>query len=186
MHGQLLRVWLASGEGEVRLTTLCDARAYPAPEFKTVYGEGWGEATYFDRYKNIFKVERYSGTSVAAVEQAVYGVFFLMTLESRLTQPAQAALAQQGADRHTKFVPQVNRAARYLALLARVVVLLLSLPSAAQVLAELPHLFGQHPTLLRPGRQFIRRLGLNSMLLANRVGYRRNDDYIEYYYRSLH
>ena len=153
---RLVRVLLSSGEVEVLLTTLCDAQAYPAHDFKQVYGERWGEETFFDRFKNIFEVERFSGTSVAAVEQDVHGVFFLMTLESILTQPEQAALAQRGAARQTKFVPQVNRVESYVALLDRVVLLLLSPQDEATVLAELHHLFGKNPTLLRPGRQYFR------------------------------
>jgi Transposase DDE domain len=152
---RLVRVLLSSGEVEVLLTTLCDAQAYPAHDFQPVYGERWGEETFFDRFKNIFEVERFSGTA-AAVEQEVYGVFFLMTLESILTKPAQAALAQQGAARKTKFVPQVNRAESYVALLDRVVLLLLSPQADAEVLAELHHLFSKNPTLQRPGRQFVR------------------------------
>jgi Transposase DDE domain len=153
---RLVRVLLSSGEVEVLLTTLCDAQAYPAPEFQGVYGERWGEETFFDRFKNIYEVERFSGTSVAAIEQDIHGLFFLMTLESILTKPEQAALAQQGAARKTKFVPQVNRAESYVALLDRVVQLLLSPQSEAQVLAELHHLFAKNPTLQRPGRQYVR------------------------------
>jgi hypothetical protein len=153
---RLVRVLLASGEVEVLLTTLCDAQAYPASEFKQVYGERWGEETFFDRFKNIFEVERFSGTTLAAVEQDIHGLFFLMTLESILTKPEQAALAQQGVARETKYVPQVNRAESYVALLDRVVLLLLSPQSEAEVLAELHHLFSKNPTLQRPGRQFIR------------------------------
>lgn len=153
---RLVRVLLSSGAVEVLLTTLCDAQAYPARAFKPVYGERWGEETFFDRFKNIFEVERFSGTTVAAVEQDIYGLFFLMTLESILTKPEQVALAQQGAARATKFVPQVNRAESYVALLDRVVLLLLSPRSEGEVLAELHHLFRQNPTLQRPGRQFIR------------------------------
>ena len=153
---RLVRVLLASGEVEVLLTTLCDVQAYPAREFKQVYGERWGEETFFDRFKNIFEVERFSGTTVAAVEQDIAGLFFLMTLESILTKPEQAALAQQGVARETKYVPQVNRAESYVALLDRVVLLLLSPRSEDEVLAELHHLFRKNPTLQRPGRQFIR------------------------------
>ena len=72
---RLVRVLLSSGEVEVLLTTLCDAQAYPAREFKPVYGARWGEETFFDRFKNIFEVERFSGTTVAAVEQDIYGLF---------------------------------------------------------------------------------------------------------------
>lgn len=153
---RLVRVLLSSGEVEVLLTILCDAQAYPASDFKQVYSERWGEETFFDRFKNIWEVERFSGTSVAAVEQDVQGVFFLMTLESILTKPEQAALAHQGAARQTKFVPRVNRAESYVALLDRVVRLLLSPQDEATVLAELHHLFGKNPTLRRPGRQYFR------------------------------
>ena len=162
---RLVRVLLSSGEVEVLLTTLCDRQAYPASAFKQVYGWRWQEETYFDRCKNIFEVERFSGTTVAAVEQEVHGVFFLMTLESLLTKPEQAALAQQGVERQTKFVPQVNRAESYVALLDRVVVLLLSPQSEPEVLAELHHLFGKNPTLQRPGRQFIRAPGNYSKIV---------------------
>lgn len=153
---RLVRVLLASGEVEVLLTTLCHESAYPACDFKEVYGWRWGEETYFDRCKNIFEIERFSGTTLTAIEQDVHGIFFLMTLESILTKPQQTALAQQGAQRQTKYVPQVNRAESYVALLDRIVWLLLSPQSEAEVLAELHHLFGKNPTLQRPGRQFIR------------------------------
>lgn len=153
---RLVRVLLSSGEVEVLLTTLCDAQAYPTSDFQPVYGARWGEESFFDRFKNIFEVERFSGTAVAAVEQDVHGVFFLLALESILTRPEQATLRQQGAARATKFVPQVNRAESYVALLDRVVLLLLSPRSEDEVLAELHHLFGKNPTLQRPGRQFIR------------------------------
>lgn len=107
---RLVRVLLASGEVEVLLTTLCDAAAYPAAEFQPLYGWRWGEETFFDRYKNIWEVERFSGTHARAVEQDVHGLFFLMTLESILTKPQPVALATQGKARQTKYVPQVNRA----------------------------------------------------------------------------
>lgn len=169
---RLVRVWLASGEVEVLLTTLCDAQAYPTCEFKAVYGARWGEETFFDRFKNIYEVERFSGTTVAAVEQDIYGLFFLMTLESILTKPEQATLAQQGTARKTKFVPQVNRAESYVALLDRVVLLLLSPQSEAEVLAELHHLFRKNPTVQRPGRQFIR-APLNYSKIVRYLKYRK-------------
>ena len=77
-------------------------------------------------------------------------------MESILTKPAQAALAQRERERATKWAPQMNRAESYVALRERVVLLLLSPQSQDEVLAELHHLFGKNPTLPRPGRQFIR------------------------------
>ncbi len=143
---------LPTGETEILLTTLVDAQAYPATEFSQVYNWRWSEETYFDRFKNIFEVERFSGTSVSAIKQDVYGVLMLTSLESVLNKPDQQALEAQAADRKTRFVPQVNRAESYIALVDRVVPLLLSKQPQEKILEELHHLFRQKPTLQRPGR----------------------------------
>jgi len=153
---RLVRVVLESGETEVLLTTLLDAAPYPAAAFKQVYGWRWREETFFDRFKNIFEVERFSGTSVTAIEQDFQGALFLASLESILSQPARAELAAAARSRQPRTVPQVNRAVSYVALMERVVQLLLSTRAAAEVLAELHHLCQTNPTRLRPGRRYER------------------------------
>lgn len=153
---RLLRVPLSSGETEVLLTTLVDAQAYPAGDFAQVYGWRWCAETFFDRLKNIFEVERLSGTSPLAIEQDIRGVLLLANLESVLGQADQQALAAEAAVRHTQYVPAVNRAVSYVALVERVVQLLSSDQPHEQVLAELHHLFRTNPTRRRPGRQVVR------------------------------
>ncbi len=113
-------------------------------------------STFFDRFKNIFEVERFSGTSVTAIEQDFQGALFLASLESILSQPARAELAAAARSRQPRTVPQVNRAVSYVALMERVVQLLLSTRDAAEVLAELHHLCQTNPTRLRPGRRYER------------------------------
>jgi hypothetical protein len=149
---RLIRVVLPNGETEVLLTTLLDTQAYPAAEFKQVYGWRWREETFFNRFKNIFEVERFSGTSVAAITQDVHGVLLLANLERVLCQADEAALQTQAAARQTKTVPQINHAVSYVALIERVVPLLTSGQPHAEVLAELHHLFRTNPTRLRPDR----------------------------------
>lgn len=149
---RLIRVLLPSGETEVLLTTLLDAQAYPASEFDQIYNWRWNEETYFDRFKNVFEVERFSGISVNAIKQDVYGTFMLMNLESILNKPDQQALEAQAAQRQTKYVPQVNRAESYIALADRIVPLLLSKQPQDTILEELHHLFRQKATLKRPDR----------------------------------
>jgi hypothetical protein len=153
---RLVRVWLSSGETEVLLTTLLDSQAYPAAEFKQVYGWRWSEETFFDRFKNIFEVERFSGTSVAAIEQDVHGVLLLTNLESVLGKSDEQALQAQATERQNKTLPQVNHAVSYVALVERVVPLLSSGQPHEQVLAELHHLFRTNPTRIRPDRQVAR------------------------------
>ena len=150
---RLVRVLLPNGETEVLLTTLLDTQAYPAAEFKQVYAWRWREETFFDRFKNIFEVERFSGTSVAAIEQDVHGVLLLANLERVLSAPDEAALQQQAQARDHKTLPQVNHAVSYVALVERVVPLLTAGQADAAVLAELHHLFRTNPTRIRPARQ---------------------------------
>jgi len=150
---RLIRVPLPSGETEVLLTTLLDDVLYPTDEFAQVYGWRWCEETYFDRFKNIFEVERLSGTNVTAIKQDIYGVLMLTSLESVLAKPDQQALETQAAQRQTQYVPQVNRAGSYVALVDQVAPLLLSEQPQEKILEELHHLFRQTPTLERPGRR---------------------------------
>ncbi len=151
---RLIRVKLESGEEEVLGTSLVDPRKYPAAEFKAVYGWRWNEETYFDRLKNIFEVERFSGLSVSSIKQDFYGMIFLTTLESVLSKPAQEALADASRARETKYVAQVNRVVSYVALLDRVVELLCDhQANTAELLAELHHLFQTNPTRQRAGRK---------------------------------
>ncbi len=151
---RLIRVKLESGEEEVLGTSLVDTRTYRRAEFKQVYGWRWNEETYFERLKNIFEVERFSGMSVRSIEQDFYGMIFLTTLESVLSKSAQEELAHESSARETKHVAQVNRVVSYVALLDRVVELLCDhRANKAELLEELHHLFQTNPTRQRVGRK---------------------------------
>jgi hypothetical protein len=179
---RFIRVELKNGEVEVLATTLLDSEQYPAAEFKWLYGKRWGEETFFDRVKNIFEVERFSGTSPVAIRQDYYGVLFLATLESVFAASDQRALIEKSrqrqqqreakaeaeiqAGKETEVVmpkkrqvtePQVNHATSYVALLDRVVELLLGDGLAENILEEMHHLFRTSPTRVRPGRNFERK-----------------------------
>ena len=149
---RLIRVKLDDGTQEVLVTTLLDKKAYPALEFKQVYGWRWREETYFDRIKNIFEVERFSGESVIAIKQDFYGVIFLASLESVLSNSDEEELKEEGERRGTETVPRVNQAVSYVALVDRVVELLVGQKEVEEVLKELHHLFKKNPTRARPGR----------------------------------
>ena len=151
---RLLKFSLPSGESEVLLTDLCDQRAYPRADFFALYGRRWGQETYYDRFKHIFEVERWSGQSVLTLQQDFWGVLFLSTLESVLTQSAQTSLAQRDQLRQPETNAQVHRAVSYVALIDQVVGLLLDPQvSPQQTLARLHHLFQMNPTRPRPGRR---------------------------------
>lgn len=138
-------------------TDLLEAQTYPAAEFKEVYGWRWGHETYHDRIKNIFEVERFSGSSVRAIEQDFYGVIFLATGESILSKPAQAQLTAHGQARGCANPPKVNRAVSYVAVLDHMVELLCdSRRTAEETLAAIEQLLLTAPTRHRTGRHFER------------------------------
>jgi hypothetical protein len=154
---RLLKFTLPSGETEVLLTTLCDQGQYPAPEFYQVYGWRWRQETYYDRVKNIFEVERFSGLSPQAIRQDFFGVIFLATLESTLAQSAQAALDERARTRQTPVPPQVNRAVSYVSLLDHTVALLADpTVSVEDVVARLHRLLQTNPKYHKAGRKFVR------------------------------
>lgn len=154
---RLLKFTLPTGETEVLLTTLCDQQSYPRAEFYQVYGWRWNQETYYDRIKNIFELERFSGQSKLAIEQDFHGVIFLATLESTLAQSAQAALTARAQRRPAKASPQINRAVSYVSLLDHAVALLADpeLP-LEEVVEQLHRLFQTNPKYNAPGRQFDR------------------------------
>jgi DDE family transposase len=154
---RFIKVVLPTGEVEVLGTDLLDAQTYPAAEFREVYGWRWGHETYHDRLKNIFEVERFSGTSVRAIEQDFYGVIFLATVESIVNKPAQAQLTAHGPARDCANPPKVNRAVSYVAVLDHVVELWCdSRRTAAETLAAIEQLLLTAPTRHRTGRHFER------------------------------
>lgn len=167
---RFIRVPLESGEIEVLATTLVDANEYPIHEFKWLYGKRWLEETFFNRVKNIFEVERFSGESPVAIKQDFYGVLFLASMESALASSDQKLLIEEAEARNLQRgrkaseeddegasrEPQVNHAVSYLALLERVVELLMSRKSEEKILEEIHHLFRMNPTRARPGRRYER------------------------------
>jgi hypothetical protein len=154
---RLLKFTLTTGETEVLLTTLCDRRKYPRKEFYKVYGWRWNGETYYDRIKNIFEVERFSGESKQVIEQDFFGVIFLSTLESVLTKSAQEVLAERDVARGTETNAKVNRAVSYVSLVDEAVGLLLDEGVHPQdALDRLRQLFQKSPTRHLDGRKYDR------------------------------
>ena len=155
---RLIKFTLESGEVEVLLTTLCDRRRYPTAEFKEVYHWRWNEEGFFDRIKNIFEVERFSGFSQTAIKQDFFGVIFLATLESILTKGPQSELAEKDRRRRNKTQAMVNRSVSYVSLVDRAIQLLADpRTEPEEVLEELQFLFKKDPTRNLKDRKFERK-----------------------------
>jgi hypothetical protein len=154
---RLLKFTLTTGETEVLLTTLCDQQRYPRAEFYEVYGWRWHQETYYDRLKNIFDLERFSGLTPLAIAQDFYGVLFLATLESTLAQSAQTALTARAANGTARVTPRVNRAVSYVSLLDHTVALLADpRRSLEEAVAALHRLLQTNPKYNAADRKFNR------------------------------
>jgi len=148
---RLLRFGLPTGETEVLLTTLTDATGYPPADFYEVCGWRWNQEVFYDRFKNVAEVERFSGQSERAIRQDFDGLLFLLTLESVLAHSAQQALDERARPRPVP--PRVNRVISYVSLLDTVVALLADESVPVEVaLRELRQLLQTNPTSPRPGR----------------------------------
>jgi hypothetical protein len=154
---RLLKFTLTTGETEVLLTTLCDQQRYPYPEFYQVYGWRWNQETYYDRVKNIFELERFSGLTPLSIAQDFYGVLFLATLESTLAQSAQTALTARASTGSASVPPRVNRAVSYVSLLDHTVALLADPQrSLEEVVTQLHRLLQTNPKYNAADRKFDR------------------------------
>ncbi len=142
---RLLKFTLPTGETEVLLTTLCDRRRYPRAAFYLVYGWRWRDETHYNRIKNIFAVERFSGESEHVIRQDFFGVIFLSSLESVLTKKAQTALNEQHQENENATAAKVNRAVSYVALVDEAVDLLLDKRVPPEEVLDRLHLLFKRP-----------------------------------------
>lgn len=150
---RLLKLTLPNGDEEVLVTSLLDAKRYPAQALCQVYAWRWRLESYIDRLKNIFEVERLGSVHPQHLAQDFYGIVFLTTLESVLVRPAQDSLLRRSQHSGARYELQVNRSVSYSALVEQTLVLLAdSKKSPQKVLSDLHHLFQTNPVPKRGGR----------------------------------
>ena len=135
------------------VTALVDETAYPTAVFGPVYGQRWGQETYYGRLKGRLDLEHGSGQTVAAVEQDFPATGWLNNVESVGVGPAQLAARPAGRRQPAR----VKRAGSLPAVKYRLIELLTSRVPAAPVLAELTEWFQANRVSVRRGRTGPRR-----------------------------
>jgi len=105
--------------------------------------------------KGRLELENFSGRTVEASRQDVPAAVFLANLESALSEPAQAALAQEATPGTQP--RQVNRSNSYHALKDQVLDLLYRELPPATMIGQLLILFGGSPVAVRPDHPVPRR-----------------------------
>jgi hypothetical protein len=148
---RFVTIRLSTGELEVLVTSLLDAQEYPTQVFGELYWSRWGHETFYGRLKGRLDLENCSGRTLEALEQDFAATILLSNLESIVTGPAAAQLAQRTSQREQPV--KLNRAVSFHALKTRLIELLASPLPAQEVLAELTQWFQHTPVSVRKGRK---------------------------------
>lgn len=152
---RFVSVRLPGGELEVLATSLLDEQLYPTKEFLGVYHRRWAHETFHLMLKGRLDLENFTGLTVEAVRQDFAAAVLLCNLESVLSEPAQAVLAE-GAK--AQALPlQINRSVSYHALKEQLLELLYRDIPAAEVISQLMQMFVGSPVSVRADRKIPRR-----------------------------
>lgn len=151
MKVRFVTVRLKSGELEVLVTSLLDPELYPTQDFGELYWCRWGQETFYGRVKGRLDLENCSGLSVHAVEQDLAATILLSNVESIISRPAAAQLAERTSQREQP--AKINRALSFHALKTRLIDLLASELPAQKVLQKLTQWFQDNPVSVRKNRK---------------------------------
>ena len=158
---RFVKVVLDNGQTEILGTTLMDASI---SDLKYLYWKRWGIETYFDRFKNIFEVERFSGKKVQTIMQDFYGMVYLSNMESLLIKETNEELKSR--NHLKKYTYKVNHSVSYSAMLDYLIDLFYKKASDEEIYQKMKIIFKTNPVVERPGRKFTREKRRHSTRLA--------------------
>jgi len=102
---RLVRIELSTGETEVLITSLLDARKYPYACFAQLYNLRWKVETFFARINDKMGLEVFSGYSPNTIEQEIRAHILLANLHSLFIEDAQTEIDQLTKNRTHKYQP---------------------------------------------------------------------------------
>lgn len=165
---RLVKVTLDTGETEVLVTSLLDAKKYPGAIFKQLYGLRWGIEVDYNHLKNHIELENFSGKSVVAVKQDFYANIFIENIRSLIAREAQVEV--DALKRNAEHQYKVNRNLSLGFLKDEIVKLFLS--NDPHYVEKIKKLFTLEPVSIRKGRHFDRKF--HTSLRRYRMNYRRS------------
>ncbi len=148
---RMMSIQLDNGEREILMTSLLDQNKFPYDEFKDLYFQRWGIETFYDRFKNIIAVERFSGTSHQFIQQEFNCALYISNIQIILSQEAQEEIAEKYKDR--KYEYQVNQSLSLYAIRENLLELLSKKGDTTEMLKDLKGFFVLNVVPIRPGRK---------------------------------
>jgi hypothetical protein len=149
-----ISIVLDSGEKEILLTSLLDQSVFPFDEFKELYFKRWRIETFYDRFKNIIAVERFSGTTPQFIQQEFNCALYMSNMQTIFTQEANQDIKKKYKGR--KYVYKVNQSTSLGFIRERLMTLYSEKKQTTEIITELKNLFMLHVIPIRPGRKNIR------------------------------
>lgn len=160
---RLIKLKLSKSLTEILITNIFD-KSLGLDDFKELYGKRWNEETYFDRLKNLFEIEKFSGITDLTIKQDFYGIIFLSTIESILVRPSDKILKEKSLN--NKYQYQVNRSLSISTMLDFTVDLLINTEKTVEeVINELSEFLVMNPCLKRLNRNYERHKGTTATSL---------------------
>lgn len=91
---RLVKIKLDSGEDEILLTSLTDAKSVSVTDLKELYGLRWNIEESYKTFKHRVCIENFTGKSVQAVKQDYCLKIFIMNLTAAAVNPINEALSK--------------------------------------------------------------------------------------------
>jgi hypothetical protein len=151
---RFVRVKLPTGEEEVLVTSLLDAKKYKRTEFKHLYSLRWGIETYYGILKGRLSLGNFTGKNVESVKQDFYSTIFISNIETVFTEDAKKILDNKAEScEHGK---AVNKAVSFNAIKNYAFELFDSPSNVDEKMEKLTKLFLMNPVTVREKRKISR------------------------------
>jgi hypothetical protein len=150
---RLVKLVLDSGQVEILITNLYDAKLYPIEDLKYLYNLRWGIETYYGYIKQELQLGQFSGLAPVCIEQDFAANLFLFNMQSLIEKQCATFVESIGEKRMHKY--KVNKNVSWASLKHRVVKLFLT-KNPIRILDELQKLFCNYLEPVRPGRKYPR------------------------------
>lgn len=148
---RMIRVKISAEESEILMTSLIDEKKYPHKEFKSLYFKRWGVETFYNRFKNIIEVEKFSGTSTQFIMQEFNCALYLSNIQTVLTNDAQREIETKYENR--KYEYKVNSSLSLGMIRENLVRLFVNEKDNEKILIELKSYFVENVIPIRPNRK---------------------------------
>jgi hypothetical protein len=153
---RLIRIVLDSGEIEILMTSLLDNKKYLYKEFKELYFKRWSIEKFYNRFKNVIGIERFSGTSDHFIQQEFNCALYISNIQTILTEDAQIEADKKYE--HRKYDYKINSSLSLGFIREKLVQLFTEKKMKANdTMEELKELFVLNVVPIRSGRNYERK-----------------------------